>query len=266
MSQPVGLANVGNTCFLNAARRVFASLFPAQAHALGVLEDPGRWADWWESRGGCRRGQQDDAQAVLSALLELSAEAAGQCEFRVARIFECADCARSAVLHRAVERFLILALPHPARAPGRARVPFVDLVAEWAAADPLVETGERCAGCGGRLGLGRPFLAQAPPAVWLVHLQRYTAASAKRDEAVDWPLRWNDRAWAPATFELAAGLLHHGGSAHSGHYTAVVRAGASWWHCNDSVVTRLPDDRTALDLLAGAYVVAFRRVTVDNQQ
>lgn len=280
MSGPRGLPNVGNTCFLNAALQVFACMFgPSSVHVDGEME---RWVRWWADRAGpaYTRGRQDDAQSVLAALFEArSGSGSGDayddrieygqaCEFQTARTYACAHgCAR--ILNRATERFLVLALPNPPQmgsCSGSASCTWhlADLVAGWLAdCRQPVATTEACPDHGAPLKGGAQVLTLPPPRFWVVHVQRYAAAGNmhhKRQDRIVWPLEWQDRGWGGQPYTLCAGLVHHGGSMDSGHYTAVVRdrEGDQWWWCNDAVVHRLTRE-TALEILGDAYVAVYRR-------
>ena len=81
-----------------------------------------------------------------------------------------------------------------------------------------------------------------------ISMQGWGAAVGKVKGSVAVPLSLCLAPWSTqdcpsrgTVYWLQAVVLHSGASCHSGHYTAAVRAGDQWMHCNDENVHLLPD-------------------------
>ena len=70
------------------------------------------------------------------------------------------------------------------------------------------------------------------------HFKRFDNRGHKQNGDIELPLEWRD-------YVLSAVVLHWGRQLTSGHYTALVRAGGAWHHCNDSSVGAMGDQEAA---------------------
>jgi len=105
------------------------------------------------------------------------------------------------------------------------------------------------------------------PNVLVLHLKRFSFGSGKINKPID----FSERLFLPCSdgtedvkgrncspYELSGLVVHHGGSVHSGHYVAFVKAaGGSWFEMNDSTVSAV--SRTAL-LRQQAYILFYHKI------
>ena len=125
-----------------------------------------------------------------------------------------------------------------------------------------------CATCGGLQDSAKQLSIHKLPRVLCVHMKRFKqsdynksnpgkSTSSKLDGLVEFPLHSLDMsphtaahictgaadlpALAPSRLYDLFGVTVHHGTMQNGHYTAYVRHQASWFHCDDASISRVPE-------------------------
>ena len=222
---PAPLPNLGNTCFLNASLQLLPVGRPAGGGAPARLRAglPAQWSD----------GRQHDAHEVLLALLDqwsLPQIAEG-------RLDSVVSCGATAEESRVGEPFRVLSLP---LAPSLTAA----LHAFTNEKEELIGANVWRSPAAARLRItpARSFksmhIGKWPSDGVVFHFKRFDNRGHKQNGDIELPLEWRD-------YVLSAVVLHWGRQLTSGHYTALVRAGGAWHHCNDSSVGAMGDQEAA---------------------
>ena len=201
------------------------------------------------------------------------------------RCFECDKCTRrtETFLHVSVPVTCqglpgFHTLPHPTPQHGSSCVAPVSL--SWALS--MFASQERlcgknkywCDNCTHLAEAERSIRFSVLPQILTVHLNRFTAHSwgqkvGKVRGNIAIPLAlcfrpWctNDCAYRDTMYHLQAAVLHSGSTCQSGHYTAVVRVGDQWLHCDDETVHELSENEVGVLLSplpspACAYILFY---------
>eukprot|EP00606_Chrysophyceae_sp_TOSAG23-5_P001575 GSChrysophyteH2.ASY1.ANO1.865.1 assembled CDS len=117
----------------------------------------------------------------------------------------------------------------------------------------------QCSECKKKVLATKRFKVLNAPNVLVLHLKRFTYGLDKISRHIEFDLKLeiNDSV-GRNKYSLYAVLVHHGGSAHSGHYTSYAMASnGQWYHYDDSSVSMVSVQAV---LSQKAYVLFYSRV------
>ena len=230
MRCPDPLPNLGQTCFLNATLQLLRRWgYPAHPPQQLVRTL------------GLARGRQHDAHEALLLLLARAPDFGGP----PGRLLSVVQCGATHETSTVAEPFHVLSLPMA----DTIEAALGHAAQELRGADVWRSPGAARQGITPVRSTQRLELAQLPPQGVVLHWKRFDNRGRKRREAVQALQQWRG-------YALAAAVLHHGTSASSGHYTAVVRAAdEQWFRCDDAHVAALGRQRPAE--LSQAYLLLY---------
>lgn len=131
----------------------------------------------------------------------------------------------------------------------------------------------KCDGCKNKVKATKQMTIQEVPNVLVLHLKRFSFGNmfGKITKHITFPASLNvpydyngsSKNAKQAKYELTGVIVHHGGSTHSGHYIAYVKAPNGQWHeMNDSTVSVVSINKV---LQAQAYVIFYTKVPTEAQ-
>jgi ubiquitin C-terminal hydrolase len=167
------------------------------------------------------------------------------------RVRRCASCNHSSI---GFEQFSVMRVPVPAAAP-------CTLAHAIDRHFPIeVVDGFACPACATVNTVQSHTEIWSLPDVLFIEMLRYRFVSIHQTDKVvtpvDVPLRFVHPVAADAEFVLTGMITHDGQSTAEGHYLAHVVRAASWYRCNDSVVSPSTPE-TATQTATTAYVLVF---------
>lgn len=287
-----GLANLGNSCFLNATLQCLAHTPQA---ALSLLEFPLREGDGsaeassralrdvlggmltrsramaprkllskLSEMGPFSRSRQEDAHEFLRALLDAASRGFGPRRVRgrsldpVSAVFtgelaSVLSCPACGFESKSVEAFSDLSL-EPVVSVRRA------LGAFFATETLDADNTWTCSRCGRAVRATKTVSLETPPEVLVIHLKRYASASLRAK--VQCHVAFDDRLRLRSLYVLRGLVVHDGTTARSGHYSAFVKDHKARWHVfDDDLVSRV---RPRLVFQQQAYLLFYSRSEADS--
>lgn len=127
-----------------------------------------------------------------------------------------------------------------------------------------------CDKCNRKVQATKQLTISRGPLVLVLQLKRFSFGDfgGKITKQIAFPVSFrlplsDDGGGASAQYELCGVVVHHGGSVHSGHYVAFVRApNKTWLEMNDSSVSVCSEQRV---LSAQAYILFYSRSDIKPQ-
>lgn len=283
-----GLANLGNSCFLNATVQCLAHTpqaalslleFPLrhdnQKHSLaavalrelisGILTTddeavaPFQLLSRLSDLGPFSRSRQEDAHEFLRALLDAVSDGflARQVGSRrldpVSAVFggELASvigCPECGFKSKSIEQFNDLSLEPKASIKAALRAFFTSEVLD-------ADNTWKCGQCYKCVRATKALTLETPPEVLVIHLKRYESASMR--SKVQRHVAFDDTMKLQVAYSLRAVLVHDGLTTRSGHYSAFVKdADGHWFACDDHLVSRV---QPSVVFTQQAYLLFYSR-------
>jgi ubiquitin C-terminal hydrolase len=258
-----GLPNQGNTCFLNSALQVLATLPTLQnTRTLGPffkgmvsgkqMNPLGPRALVMRSFVEFRNGRQHDSHEWMLRLLEvlekddealITADFDGK--FDVSVCFpDCGHISR----HDEVFRTLSLNLPQKGGMLQEALGGFGEAVRVFSTCDDCEKKERKPAIKSMRISKFPRYL--------IIHWMRFEKSGMKSGQRIPCPARLDN-------YELSGIVNHAGRTANSGHYTACVKHGRQWYLANDSSTMKI-EERHALKAAEAGYILVYRLAGADK--
>ena len=258
--KPLGLINLGNTCFVNATAQclmatqsLVSTASPAIVRALTKLKATPvhiiRPTELIEAisqlRPSLTSGSQQDAAEALEVMLtpntnqnSPSAQAPGE----IADVISCVTCGSRSLMKSSL-------CPPILRIPVTA--PSLDLcLADFLTPQPL--SGRRCGECHAVSSEISTEILATPQAM-AIHLLRFaqdTQVHKNTSSVMFTPsIHLDGATW------LVTGIINHIGTLQQGHYNAYVRHHHRWFRCDDSRVTEITAGTVFSSGAKSAYII-----------
>ncbi|GFZ17151.1 ubiquitin-specific protease 20 [Actinidia rufa] len=286
-----GIANLGNTCFLNAVLQCdsegFCVLCALRNHVELSLTSMGGIVSPWKLVGNLsyfssnfRRFQQEDAHEFLQCLLDRLENCFTYSKTKDTTLpSEDENLVKQIFGGRLISKLRCCNCGHCSDS----YEPLVDLSLEIENVDTLpsalesftqvekiedIETQYTCENCKERVSIEKQLILDQAPSIAQFHLKRFKNDGSfveKIDKHVEFPLdldllpyvNGSPNSNVELKYDLYAVVVHTGFSSTSGHYYSFVRSARdAWYRLDDSKVARVQEDYV---LSQEAYILFYAK-------